>query len=98
VELFFTQEDARTIAEKLGCVPYEGKAHQYFELFIGGKLITRFGVRRASKEKGHGHLPKQLHVTQKQCRDLSVCPLTKEEYLGLLKDKGLLPAEPSSTS
>jgi hypothetical protein len=57
---------------------------------VNDKLITRFGVRRASKEKGHGHLPQKLHITQKQCRDLSECPLTKDEYLQILHDKNLL--------
>jgi hypothetical protein len=57
---------------------------------VNDKLITRFGVRRASKEKGHGHLPRKLHITQKQCRDLSECPLTKDEYLQILREKDLL--------
>ena len=94
----FTQEDAEAIAKKLDCASYEGRAHKYYELFINDRLITRFGVRRASREKGHWHLPRELHLTQKQCRDLSVCPLTKEEYLELLKEKGLLPSEPSSAT
>jgi hypothetical protein len=85
-----TQGDAEAIAEKLGCTPYEGRGHNYYELFVDDKLITKFGVRRASKEKGHGHLPRELHITQKHCRDLSECPLAKDEYLQILRDKNLL--------
>ena len=85
-----TQDDAEAIADKLGCIPDEGRSHKYYELFVDDKLIARFGVRRASREKGHGHLPRELHITQKQCRDLSKCPLSKEEYLQILRDKDLL--------
>jgi hypothetical protein len=87
----FTQDDAEVIAEKLGCVPDERKGHKYYELYVQGKLITMFGVRRASKETGHGHLPKALHITQKQCRDLSDCPLSKDAYLQIMREKGFLP-------
>jgi hypothetical protein len=86
----FTQEDAEAIADKLDCTPYEGRSHKYFRLFVDDMLITKFGVRRASKEKGHGHLPRDLHITQKQCKDLSQCPLSKDEYLQILRDKKLL--------
>jgi hypothetical protein len=89
----FTQDDAEDIAKKLGCAPNERRGHKYYELFVGGRLIARFGVRRASKEKGHGHLPKDLHITQKQCRDLSDCPLSKDAYLEIMREKGyVIPA------
>ena len=85
-----TQDDAEAIAGKLGCAPYEGRSHKRHELFVDDRLITRFGVRRASKEKGHGHLPRELHITQKQCKDLSKCPLSKEEYFHILREKNYL--------
>jgi hypothetical protein len=85
-----TRDDAEAIADKLGCTSEEGRSHKYYELFVDDKLITRFGVSRASREKGHGHLPHQLHITQKQCRDLSKCPLEKDAYLQILRDKNLL--------
>lgn len=85
-----TQDDAEAIADKLGCTFYEGRSHKYYELFVDQKLIARFGVRRASREKGHGHVPRELHVTQKQCRDLSKCPLTKDEYLQILRERNIL--------
>ena len=86
----FTQDDAEAIADKLGCTPYEGRSHKYYRLFVDQKLVARFGVRRASKEKGHGHVPRELHITQKQCRDLSESPPTKDDYLQILLDKNLL--------
>lgn len=89
----FTQDDAEAIAKKLGCLADERKGHKYYKLYVQGKLITMFGVRRASKEIGHGHLPKALHITQKQCRDLSDCPLEKDAYLEIMRQKGyVIPA------
>ena len=85
-----TQDDAEAIADKLGCTSHEGRRHKHYELFVDDKLITSFGVCRASKDKGHGHLPHQLYITQKQCRDLSKCPLSKEAYFQILREKNYL--------
>ena len=85
-----TQDDAEAIADKLGCTPYEGRSHKYYRLFVDQKLVARFGVRRGSKETGDGHLPHDLHITQKQCKDLGKCPLSKDEYLEILREKNLL--------
>lgn len=85
-----TQTDAEAIAKKLLCKFDEAKAHKYAEMYEGELLIVRFGIRRASKEKGHGHIPKALHITQKQCWDLRRCPLSREAYLEILREKGLL--------
>jgi hypothetical protein len=88
--LIFTQKHAEIIARKLGCVFREGKAHKYAELFEGGKLITRFGIRRGSKEIPHYHLPRELHLKQNECTRLYDCALTKDSYLELLRQKGYL--------
>ncbi len=86
----FSQKHAYAIAKKLGCTLREGSAHTYADLYENGKLIVRIGIRRASKEKSHGHIPKNLNLSQKQSWDLHDCTLTKEEYLRALRDKNLL--------
>jgi hypothetical protein len=86
----FTQKHAHAIAKKLGCSFRQGKAHLHADLFVEGKLITSFGIRRASKEVGHGHIPRDLNITQKQSRDLHDCSFSKEEYLAVLREKNLL--------
>lgn len=88
----FTQTDAKEIARKLKCTfdPDRAKSHDVAELFEGGKLIARFGIRRASKEKSHNYIPRELHITQKQCWDFRRCHIAKEAYLEILREKGLL--------
>ncbi len=86
----FTQKHAYAIAEKLKCAFREGSAHTYADFYEGGKLIASFGIRRASKEKSHGHIPRDLYLTQKQCRDLHDCTFSKEDYLDTLREKNLL--------
>jgi len=88
--MVLTQTDAEAIAKKLLCTYDEAKAHKYAEVFEAGRLIARFGIRRTSKEKPHGHIPRDLHITQKQCWDLRRCPLSREEYVNLLRQKHLL--------
>lgn len=86
----FTQKHALAIAKKLGCSFREGRAHTYADLYEQGKLVTSFGIRRASREKGHGHIPKDLHLTQKESWELHDCRLSKEDYLKVLQEKDLL--------
>jgi hypothetical protein len=94
----FTQKHAHAIAKKLGCSFREGRAHLHADLFVEGKLITSFGIRRASKEVGHGHIPRDLNITQKQSRDLFACTFSREEYLEALREKNLLNAPASKAS
>jgi hypothetical protein len=86
----FTQTHALAIAKKLGCSLREGKAYTYADLYVEGRLITSFGIRRASREKSHGHMPRELHITQKESWELHDCSLSKDEYLELLRGKNLL--------
>lgn len=88
--MILTQVDAEEIAGKLLCTFEEAKAHRYAELYEEGRLIARFGIRRSSREKGHGHIPRELHITQKQCWDLRRCPLSRDDYLSILREKGHL--------
>jgi hypothetical protein len=90
----FTQEHARWIAKKLKCSTAEGKAHTIAQMFDDqNRLVVSFGIRRASKEKGHGHIPKDLYLTQKQAWELHDCTMTKEAYLQALREKNLLPED-----
>jgi hypothetical protein len=93
----FTQKHAIAIAKKLGCSFREGSAHTYAEFYHQGKLIVRFGIRRASKDVGHGHIPRDLQITQKQSRDLHDCSFSIEDYLQALREKNLL-GEPAQKS
>jgi hypothetical protein len=86
----FTQKHAVAIAKKLGCQMREGGAHTHADFYVDGKLIVSFGIRRASKEKSHGHIPRDLYLTQKASKDLHDCTFSKEDYLEVLKEKKLL--------
>jgi hypothetical protein len=89
----FTQVHAKAIAKKLDCTIAAGRKHDLAQVFVRGKLVASFGIRRASKEVSHSYLPNQLHITQKNCRDLHDCSLSKQAYIEDLDKKGLLPPE-----
>ena len=86
----FTKKHAEAIADKLGCSRHEAKAHTQAELFHNGKMVAHFGIRRGSGEVGHDYLPSELHLRQKECRELYDCALTKDGYLQILSERGLL--------
>lgn len=84
------QHDASRIAKKLGIEPEPGRKHDLAVVRYKGKYVTQFGVRRGSREQSHSHIPRQLHISPHQSRDLSTCPMSADDYFGTLIDKGLL--------
>ena len=86
-----TKEHAEKIAKKLNARFEEGKAHAYAEIFYKGKLISRFGIRRGSKkDSGHDHVQRDLSISGFQAKLLAACPLSREDWLQLIREKGLL--------
>lgn len=91
----FTKQHAQTIATKLACHLSEGKAHTIAEVFEGEVLVARFGIRRGSGELGHDHLPSELHLRRKECKELHDCTLDRHGYIRLMRERGEIPTNPS---
>ena len=83
----FTQDDAQAIAEKLHADITPGRDHALAVFRYQGKYIAQFGIRRASREKGHDYIPKQIFLSPRQCRQFRQCTLTLEAYVELLVEK-----------
>ena len=71
--------------------------HKYLELYHEGKLILYTKVSHGSKSDLGDFLIKQMSV---QCKldkheliDLANCPMSREDYFEILKEKGLIPDE-----
>jgi hypothetical protein len=88
-----TKEHAERIRIKLqASVVTKRKAHDMAQVFYNGVLIVQFGIRRGSrKDLGHGHLPDTLHISPRQTLDLAICPLSRDGYFEILKDRGFMP-------
>lgn len=92
-----TKEHAEKIQKKLRAkVLTNRSAHDLVQFFYQDVLIVQFGLRRGSnKSLGHGHIPDDLHISQRQALDLARCPLSLDQYVEILKTKGFIPeAEP----
>ena len=87
-----TKELALKIAEKLGAeVSKAGKAHDLAKVFHEKKVIASFGIRRgSSREAGHDHIQRSLHLTPSKARLLARCPMSREQWLEIMREKGLL--------
>jgi hypothetical protein len=92
VRRIITKQHALDIAGKLKAVMQTSKKqrpHDFYTVHESGVLVAAFGIRRGSnKEAGHDHLPKQLFVGPKDARDLAQCPMSREQYIQKLKQKG----------
>jgi hypothetical protein len=86
----FTQRHGRLIATKLSAKEERGRRHDLQLIYHNDKLITQYGIRRGSGDLPHGHIPAQLFISPNQCKKLSDCTLSAEQYFGMLRDKGKL--------
>ena len=94
-----TKELAEKIASKLGAdVVKSDGAHNIAFIYYNGVLIASFGIRRgSSKDLGHDHVTRDLHISPSQAKRLGQCPLSSDGYFAILREKGLLPAEEEAT-
>jgi hypothetical protein len=90
-----TKEHARRVVRKLKAeVITKRSAHDLAQVFYNGQLVVQFGLRRgSSKESGHGHLPEDLHLTQHQTLELARCPLSYDDWVSLMRERGLIQDE-----
>lgn len=86
-----TTQHAKKIAKKLKAVLRESKAHTHADIFHDDQMIATFGIRRGSeKDKGHDHIQEALQVNSYQAKLLAACPLTLEQWLQIMRDKGYI--------
>ncbi len=93
------QTDALNIAAKIGAKVEKDGAHQRAMLFHQDKLVLVFGIRHG-KKGGHGHLEgenRDLKLNSARAVALARCTLSKEDYFEVLRERGVLPAEPERT-
>jgi len=86
-----TKELALKIAKKLkaNIKRRSNKAHDIAEIYHEGNLVTQFGIRRGSnKNLGHDHIPRDLHIQPREARLLAECPLSRDDWLDIMTDKG----------
>ena len=84
-------DDALAIVRKLGCESRpKGTKHSIAIVKIEGLYIGQFGVRRGSGQQGHDYIPRQIHVSMHEAKQLADCSMSREDYIRLLREKGQL--------
>ncbi len=86
-----TKELAEEIAKKLKAKKRTGTAHDIALIHHEGKLVASFGIRRGSrKDTGHDHIPGQIFLGARNARLLGECPLSRNDWLKIMGEKGKL--------
>jgi len=95
-----TKEHAQKIVKKLDArVVTNRAAHDRAEFYYKGVLICSFGIRRSSnKSIGHGFIPNDLYLSHHETLNLANCPLSLENYVTILKEKGIIVDDPESVN
>ena len=90
-----TREDAEKITAKLKATIRHKTRHDLAVVEYEGKRITQFGVRRGSrKDQGHDHIPTSLHVSSHEALLLAQCPMSLDDWVAKMKDKGFITTTP----
>ena len=88
-----TKQLATRIVKKLSAnvISRPRSPHDWAQIEHEGQVVAGFGIRRGSrKDLGHDHIPSQLYVSPRQAKLLGQCPMTKQQWLTVMREKGLL--------
>ncbi len=91
--MVLNQTHAEKIAKKLSAASGDNTRHGFVEIEYNGKVLFSYGIRRASKAKGHDYIPKQIKVSMRQARNLANCPMSKKAYFEHLRSEGYIEDE-----
>ena len=86
-----TREHADKIVKKLKAKVEKSlrSGHDLATIYHNDEPVLSFGLRRASsKDTGHGHLTEDLLLNAFQVQRLANCPMTVEEWVGRMKERG----------
>lgn len=85
-----TKELALKIADKLKAKFVEGKAHTLAKVYDDENvLVASFGIRHgSSKDQGHDHIKNSLKIGPHDARNLANCPLSRDGWLKIYRQKG----------
>jgi hypothetical protein len=88
------KEHALKIKRKLKAKDLKAKKnrpHDLYGVYYNDVLILSMSIRRGSaKELGHGHLPEQLFVQPGECLRLAQCTISREKWIKLMKERGVI--------
>jgi hypothetical protein len=83
--------DAEKIANKLNAViVVKRRIHNIALIYHEKVLIAQFGIRRGSADLGHDHIPRNIFTGPRDCRLLAQCPMSREQWIELMKKKGII--------
>jgi hypothetical protein len=91
-----TKQLAMDIVKKLNAVKIESrnKAHDEYAVEHEGTLLGVISIRRGSnKEQGHDYIPRELHISPNQAKNLALCPWKLADIIDCMREKGFLPTE-----
>lgn len=84
------RDAAEAIAKKLrATIDKSAPGHSQAEVLVDGVLVAHFGIRRGSRRgQGHDYIPSQIHVSMREAKDLANCPMSYEQWIKRLSEKG----------
>lgn len=87
-----TKQHAEDIARKLrAIIDKRASAHDRALIYHEDKLIAHFGIRRGSNRNiPHDYIPKEIHMSPRDTKQLAECSITSQQWIQRLKEKGII--------
>jgi hypothetical protein len=89
-----TKELALKIVKKLKAtiIKSRSKRHDEYVVEEDGQQVAILSIRRSSeKDIGHDYVPRDLHISSHQAKELGQCPWSRKDYIDCLREKEILP-------
>jgi hypothetical protein len=92
-----TRQSAEIICKKLGAVFIQASRnsdHDIYGVYFEDRLVGKVGISRSPrKDKGHGHIPRDLFVRSRFAWEIASCKWYLEDYL---RERGLIASPPEA--
>ena len=85
-----TPREFDQLVQKFGMTVTEGGRHRKAALYYAGKPIVRTLRSRSPREFTYHKVRTQLRLSETQLRDAIRCTLSLEDYIAILRDRGLI--------
>lgn len=74
--------------EKFDIQIEDGRKHRLVKVHYNGRHIGQYGIQRASRPQNHNYIAEQLYLSRKDAYELAKCPLSVDDYIDILVEKG----------
>ena len=84
------RDTQRSLRTKLRFDEDRGRDHIWYKLWLDDRIVAKTKMSHSKKDLGEvlvGKMARQVHLTSGQFKDAIICPMSRDEYYSILREK-----------